>query len=30
MVRVSVGALGTEREHVAALWALMRREAESG
>jgi aromatic-L-amino-acid decarboxylase len=28
MVRVSVGALLTEREHVAALWELMQREAE--
>jgi aromatic-L-amino-acid decarboxylase len=28
MVRVSVGSLLTEREHVAALWELMRREAE--
>jgi aromatic-L-amino-acid decarboxylase len=28
MVRVSVGSLTTEREHVEALWALMRREAE--
>jgi aromatic-L-amino-acid decarboxylase len=28
MVRVSVGAEPTEREHVAALWRLMRREAE--
>jgi aromatic-L-amino-acid decarboxylase len=27
MVRVSVGALPTEREHVEALWALMQREA---
>jgi aromatic-L-amino-acid decarboxylase len=27
MVRVSVGALATEREHVSSLWALMRREA---
>jgi len=30
MVRVSIGAIATEREHVAALWALMRREAERG
>jgi hypothetical protein len=30
MVRVSIGALATERAHVEALWALMRREAESG
>ena len=29
MVRVSIGALPTEREHVAALWRLMRREAEA-
>jgi len=28
MVRVSVGAIPTEREHVAALWAQMRKEAE--
>jgi aromatic-L-amino-acid decarboxylase len=28
MVRVSIGAEPTEREHVAALWDLMRREAE--
>jgi aromatic-L-amino-acid decarboxylase len=28
MVRVSVGSLTTEREHVEALWALMRHEAE--
>ncbi len=28
MVRVSIGALPTEREHVAALWRLMRDEAE--
>ena len=28
MVRVSVGAEQTERGHVAALWGLMRREAE--
>jgi aromatic-L-amino-acid decarboxylase len=28
MVRVSIGALTTEREHVEALWALMRAEAE--
>jgi aromatic-L-amino-acid decarboxylase len=27
MVRVSIGALGTGREHVAALWELVRREA---
>ena len=28
MVRVSVGALGTEREHVESLWAAMREAAE--
>jgi aromatic-L-amino-acid/L-tryptophan decarboxylase len=28
MVRVSIGAESTEREHVAALWQLMREEAE--
>jgi aromatic-L-amino-acid decarboxylase len=28
MVRVSIGALATERAHVSALWAVMRREAE--
>jgi aromatic-L-amino-acid decarboxylase len=28
MVRVSIGAIPTERHHVAALWELMRREAE--
>lgn len=28
MVRVSVGSLTTERQHVQALWQLMRREAE--
>jgi aromatic-L-amino-acid decarboxylase len=28
MVRVSIGALLTEREHVEALWAAMRREGE--
>jgi aromatic-L-amino-acid decarboxylase len=27
MVRVSIGALPTEREHVAALWELLQREA---
>jgi len=27
MVRVSIGALATEREHVEALWKLMRQEA---
>ena len=30
MVRVSIGALGTERADVEALWALMREEAEGG
>ena len=29
MVRVSIGALLTEREHVEALWKLMRSEAEA-
>ena len=29
MVRVSIGAAPTEREDVAALWALMRRMAET-
>lgn len=29
MVRVSVGSLLTEREHVQALWDVMRREAET-
>jgi aromatic-L-amino-acid decarboxylase len=29
MVRVSIGALGTERSHVEALWNQMRRVAES-
>ncbi len=28
MVRVSIGAASTEREHVEALWKLIRREAE--
>jgi aromatic-L-amino-acid/L-tryptophan decarboxylase len=28
MVRVSIGAIATEREHVEALWQLIRREAE--
>jgi aromatic-L-amino-acid decarboxylase len=28
MVRVSIGALLTERVHVEALWQLMRKEAE--
>ena len=28
MVRVSIGALTTERQHVQALWELMKREAE--
>ncbi|MDQ3005532.1 MAG: pyridoxal-dependent decarboxylase [Chloroflexota bacterium] len=30
MVRVSIGAISTEREHVEALWKLIRREAEEG
>jgi aromatic-L-amino-acid/L-tryptophan decarboxylase len=30
MVRVSIGSLTTEREHVEALWEQMRREAEHG
>jgi aromatic-L-amino-acid decarboxylase len=30
IVRVSVGAERTEREHVEAVWRLMRREAERG
>jgi aromatic-L-amino-acid decarboxylase len=29
MVRVSIGAIPTEKAHVEALWALMRREAEA-
>lgn len=29
MVRVSIGAITTERQNVEELWALMRREAES-
>ena len=29
MVRVSIGALPTEREHVEALWRLIREEAEA-
>jgi aromatic-L-amino-acid decarboxylase len=29
MVRVSIGAELTEREHVAALWRVLRQEAES-
>ena len=28
MVRVSIGGITTERQHVEALWALMQREAE--
>jgi aromatic-L-amino-acid decarboxylase len=28
MVRVSIGALPTEREHVAALWELLQGEAK--
>jgi len=30
MVRVSIGALPTEREHVEALWRVLRKEAEMG
>jgi len=30
MVRVSIGAAATEREHIEKLWRLMRSEAESG
>ena len=30
MVRVSIGSESTEREHVAALWRVMRQEAERG
>jgi aromatic-L-amino-acid decarboxylase len=30
MVRVSIGALPTERSHVEALWRLMREEADAG
>jgi aromatic-L-amino-acid decarboxylase len=30
MVRVSIGVEGTTREHVAALWALIRQSAECG
>jgi aromatic-L-amino-acid decarboxylase len=30
MVRVSIGALGTEREHVEALWTAMRAAAKEG
>jgi len=29
MVRVSIGALPTERADVEALWEVMRREAEA-
>ena len=29
MVRVSIGAIPTERQHIEALWSLMRREAEN-
>jgi aromatic-L-amino-acid decarboxylase len=29
MVRASIGALPTEREHVAALWELLKEEAEN-
>jgi aromatic-L-amino-acid decarboxylase len=28
MVRIAIGGLNTERRHVEALWALMRRDAE--
>jgi aromatic-L-amino-acid decarboxylase len=28
MVRVSIGSLQTEREHVEALWTLIRKECE--
>jgi aromatic-L-amino-acid decarboxylase len=27
MVRISIGAIPTEREHVAALWSAIQREA---
>lgn len=30
MVRVSIGAIPTEREHVEALWTTMQREAQAG
>jgi len=30
MVRVSVGSLTTEREHVAVLWELLRTQAAAG
>jgi aromatic-L-amino-acid/L-tryptophan decarboxylase len=30
MVRVSIGAIATERQHVEALWEQMRQEAERG
>ena len=29
MVRVSIGAFPTEREHVERLWEAMKREAEA-
>jgi aromatic-L-amino-acid decarboxylase len=29
MVRVSIGAIPTERQHVAALWDRMRTEAQA-
>jgi hypothetical protein len=29
MVRVSIGAIPTEREHVEALWTVIREEAEA-
>jgi aromatic-L-amino-acid decarboxylase len=28
MVRISIGALGTQREHVAALWQILQREVD--
>lgn len=30
MVRVSIGSLTTEREHIESLWELMQREAQGG
>jgi aromatic-L-amino-acid decarboxylase len=29
MVRISIGAIPTEREHIAGLWTLLRREAKA-
>ncbi len=29
MVRISMGAIPTEREHIAGLWTLLRREAKA-